>query len=96
MVAERRHVDLEDNPDFAKVVNLVRTSHEPVDVHKDGRLVAIVSPSVAAEEPAVSGDDLKNAFLATAGSMKDIIPEDFVEEIHRLRNRPSQRRVPTF
>jgi hypothetical protein len=80
-MAERKYVDLEDDPDLPTLVRDLHSSREPIVLREAGEEVATLTPS--GPRP-VSEADVA-AFLALAGSLAGTFPDDFVEQNYRQR-----------
>lgn len=96
MVAERRHIDLEDNPDLREVVDVVRENKEPVDIRIAGQVVAIVEPTSAwrpGDPHDLSTEEIA-AFRASSGGWKGLVDiDEFLSVNEESRSRSS--RVPS-
>lgn len=94
MVANRRVIDLEDNPSLERLIEIVTQNHEDVDVRLGGKSVAVLTPAEESTTREMTAEERRAAFLESAGSLKGLIPEDFIEQNRRARDIPSQRHLP--
>lgn len=88
MVAERRFIDLENDGRLDEVVREAERARTPVELRRDGKVVALVGPS----EPTIRDDPPEGsveAILNHAGGLNDAFTDEIVEQ------RRAQRQVPS-
>jgi len=82
MAAERKYVDVEDEPNWAEIARAGHDSGESVGVRENGRKLAVLtplSPSERAEE--LSPEERQEALMASAGSWKRLVDDDLIRQI---------------
>jgi hypothetical protein len=86
MAAERRYIDIENDPNWAEIAREVHDSGETVVVREGGRKLAMLRPLTPSESAYIDNpEERHNALMAMAGSMKGLVDEDLLREIYRNR-----------
>jgi prevent-host-death family protein len=89
MGVARRFIDLEEQPELARLVDAVSGTHEPIVLRRHGKDLAVVVPLDDASAFAPGRDKTASdheAFLRSAGGWQGIVDQDDMEEIYRSRS----------
>jgi hypothetical protein len=85
MVAERKYIDLEDDPNWAEIARAVHDSAETVFIRERGRTLAVLRPLTESESTYIDDPvERLKAFREAAGSWKGIVDDDLIRAVlHR-------------
>jgi len=89
MVAERRTIELTDSTRLIDVVADVESTHQPIELHRAGKVIAIVSPveSESEEDPPKGSAE---AWLKYAGAFADVFTDEVMAALEAQRRVPSR------
>lgn len=87
MVKDHEIVDISGMPDVERLVDEARRSQEPVLLHRGDEIVAEIVPvSSPSKRPMKKRTkEGRDAFLASAGSWKDIDTDQLIADIYESR-----------
>jgi hypothetical protein len=86
MAAERKIIDVEDNPNLAELARAVRDSGEEIVVREGGRNLVVVRPLSPSEIAYIDDpEDRRKGLMDFAGSMEGLIELDLMREIYASR-----------
>ena len=85
MAAERRYIDIENDPNWAEIAREVHDSGESIVIREDGRKLAVMRPLTPSETTYIDDPEERHkAFLSFAGSMEGFFDDELVRDIfHR-------------
>jgi hypothetical protein len=82
MAAERKYIDIEDDPNWAEIARAVHDSGESVVVRVGGHKLAALTPlSPADDADELSPEERHRAFMASAGSWKGLVDDEIIRDI---------------
>jgi hypothetical protein len=94
MTADPRPIDISNIPDLLRITKEVEISKKPLKLTRDRKTVAILMPVSTADTPRKKPRKTRSdyeAFLASAGSWKDVDTDTLIKNIYegrKLGSRP--------
>jgi hypothetical protein len=87
MSTERYFVEFDKSSEMLRFAERVETSNDAIELRRGGRAIALLLPIIDSQS---QDDDAIGAFLALAGSMRDVFSDDFIDEVEENRLVPSR------